>query len=86
MVWCKSRLSFCRSFLEEKNIYALAAWEGKKTFLRRCFPRYKGEGLLGQPPRHLQTLSTQRHFSLFLTIGPVSKIQFFPQLVFQFMG
>lgn len=50
MVWCKSRLSFCRSFLEEKNVYALAAWEGNNAFLQRCFPRYKGEGHLGILP------------------------------------
>lgn len=71
MVWCKSRLSFCRHFLEEKNIYALAACEGTSTFLQRCFLSCKSEGHLG---RHLQTLGTQRHFNLFLTIRLVNSL------------
>lgn len=72
MVWCKSRLSFCRSFLKQKNIYTLAAWEGNNTFLQRCFPQFKGEGHLDHPHRNLQTLCTQRHFNLFLTTEPAS--------------
>lgn len=74
MVWCKSRLSFCRHFLEEKNIYALAACEGNSTFLQRCFLSCKSEGHQGHPPRRLQTLGTQRHFNLFLTTRLVSSV------------
>lgn len=74
MVWCKSRLSFCRSFLKQKNIYALAAWEGNNTFLQRYFTQYRGEGLLGHLQEHLQTLCTQRHFNLFLTTEPASSV------------
>lgn len=74
MVWCKSRLSFYRSFLKQKNIYALAAWEGNNTFLQRCFTQYKGECLLGHPQRHLQAPCSQGHFILFLTTEPASSV------------